>query len=777
MWARSELGRRWRALVALGIIAGIAAGLALAAMAGARRTSTAYGRWRTATAAPDAILFGTQVGIENADYTPVLALPEVVDGGLFALTPVGVTKPGIGGLQPGDFHLYRTLSRPLLVEGRLPNPARVDEIVVNRAAMSHYHLRIGQQLTVDSSTDVAAVFAGGALKGGPSTRATIVGAGDSMMDLIFQPDEPGLITSGEYLRRFQEIPRATNLVVRLKPGTNVTAFHQRAAAAMKVPDIPVRNLGEDRKRITHGTDLERTGLLLFAAAVALAGMVLVGQALTRTVYGLTESVPALRAVGFTGSNVVLGTLLPMTLTGAAGVLVALATAVAFSSRFPVGLARRLDPDLGVHIDWWVLAPGVALLAALVLAASAFAASRAVRAAERPVVMAPGSPLMRAIRRAGPLPVAIGAGLALESGRGERALPVRPAIAGAVAGILGIVGALGLVRGIDDAVTHPPRSGQFWDAVVYPDESHPIPGLAAAVRSDGRVGEVAEIVRIPLDVNGAGLPVYSVDPVRGNPSFVVLHGRAPASPEEAAIGPASAKALHKGIGDQVRISGSDGTTATMKVVGTTLLPQTPHTSFDQGVWVSKAAGRRFAGNIDQAAPDDVIVATARPGVKPAALVDHLHEAIGVEVEGSGPPQDVLFLRNVRTLPRALAAFLAVLAVAALGHALVTAVRRRRHDLAVLRAIGFRPRQSAACIFWQAITVALVGLALGIPIGVVVGRLSWRWVADSTPLLYVAPIAALAILIAIPAAIVLANLLAAYPARRAAGVRPAEVLRTE
>jgi hypothetical protein len=385
--------------------------------------------------------------------------------------------------------------------------------------------------------------------------------------------------------------------------------------------------------------------------------------------------------------------------------------------------------------------------------------------------------MRAGWRAGPLPVAIGAGLALESGRGERALPVRPAIAGAVAGILGIVGALGLVRGIDDAVTHPPRSGQFWDAVVYPDESHPIPGLAAAVRADSRVGEVAEIVRIPLDVNGAGLPVYSVDPVRGNPSFVVLHGRAPAGPQEAAIGPASAKALHKGIGDQVRISGSDGTTATMKVVGTTLLPQTPHTSFDQGVWVSKAAGRRFAGNIDQAAPDDVIVATARPGVKPAALVDHLHEAIGVEVEGSGPPQDVLFLRNVRTLPRALAAFLAVLAVAALGHALVTAVRRRRHDLAVLRAIGFRPRQSAACIFWQAITVALVGLALGIPIGVVVGRLSWRWVADSTPLLYVAPIAALAILIAIPAAIALANLLAAYPARRAAGVRPAEVLRTE
>src|SRR5947209_19060213 len=74
MWARSELGRRWRALVALGIIAGIAAGLALAAVAGSRRTSTAYSRWRTATAAPDAIVFGTQIGKDDTDYSPVLRL-------------------------------------------------------------------------------------------------------------------------------------------------------------------------------------------------------------------------------------------------------------------------------------------------------------------------------------------------------------------------------------------------------------------------------------------------------------------------------------------------------------------------------------------------------------------------------------------------------------------------------------------------------------------------------------------------------------------------------
>src|SRR6266480_1166061 len=116
MWARSELGRRWKALVALGVIAGIAAGLSLAAVAGARRTSTAYARWRTATLAPDAIVFGTQVGQENTDYTPVMKLPEVVAGGQFELAQIGLVGHKVGSLPPGDTVLYRTVARPLIRE-------------------------------------------------------------------------------------------------------------------------------------------------------------------------------------------------------------------------------------------------------------------------------------------------------------------------------------------------------------------------------------------------------------------------------------------------------------------------------------------------------------------------------------------------------------------------------------------------------------------------------------------------------------------------------------
>jgi len=213
------------------------------------------------------------------------------------------------------------------------------------------------------------------------------------------------------------------------------------------------------------------------------------------------------------------------------------------------------------------------------------------------------------------------------------------------------------------------------------------------------------------------------------------------------------------------------------VGTGLLPQTPHSSFDQGLWTTTSTLSAIGGPDALNLENTAVGVNFRPGVNPDAALERMQRRLGTEVDATSLPQDVLLLRNVRTLPKALAGFLALLGLAALGHALVTAVRRRRHDLAVLRAIGFRPLQVAGCIGWQATSVAVVALLVGIPLGIAAGRLSWRWVADSTPLLYVAPIAAFAIIGVIPASLLMANLLAAVPARRAARLRPADVLRTE
>ena len=132
----------------------------------------------------------------------------------------------------------------------------------------------------------------------------------------------------------------------------------------------------------------------------------------------------------------------------------------------------------------------------------------------------------------------------------------------------------------------------------------------------------------------------------------------------------------------------------------------------------------------------------------------------------PPSRLAEIRQVRQLPLALAAFLALLAVAAVGHALATAVRRRRHDLAVLRAVGVTRWQSRATVLVQALVLAGVGITIGVPLGFAAGRTLWRTVATNTPLDYVPPVALWALVLVAPVALLSALVLAAWPSHRAA-----------
>jgi ABC-type lipoprotein release transport system permease subunit len=106
-----------------------------------------------------------------------------------------------------------------------------------------------------------------------------------------------------------------------------------------------------------------------------------------------------------------------------------------------------------------------------------------------------------------------------------------------------------------------------------------------------------------------------------------------------------------------------------------------------------------------------------------------------------------------------------------------VRRRGGELAVLRALGMTSAGLRAALGWQATTLSVIGLAIGVPVGVALGRLSWRVVADHTPLVFAPPLAVLAVLLAVPATIGLSNLIAVYPGWRAGRLRPSDQLRHE
>lgn len=55
-----------------------------------------------------------------------------------------------------------------------------------------------------------------------------------------------------------------------------------------------------------------------------------------------------------------------------------------------------------------------------------------------------------------------------------------------------------------------------------------------------------------------------------------------------------------------------------------------------------------------------------------------------------------------------------------------------------------------------------LPIGIPLGLALGRALWRVVADATPLYYVPPVAIAALVLIVPLALIIANVLAARPA---------------
>ena len=147
--------------------------------------------------------------------------------------------------------------------------------------------------------------------------------------------------------------------------------------------------------------------------------------------------------------------------------------------------------------------------------------------------------------------------------------------------------------------------------------------------------------------------------------------------------------------------------------------------------------------------------------------------------SGPtlPVEVVRLRQITWFPLSVALLLSGLALLSVGCSLIVGVRRRGRELAVLRTLGFTGRQVRATVGWEATVFATVGLIVGIPSGLVAGRLVWRLVADSLGVSTTPTIPGLALAVLSFGALALLNVIAWLPGRSAARTRPADALRVE
>ena len=170
--------------------------------------------------------------------------------------------------------------------------------------------------------------------------------------------------------------------------------------------------------------------------------------------------------------------------------------------------------------------------------------------------------------------------------------------------------------------------------------------------------------------------------------------------------------------------------------------------------------------------------SRPTVASSVAQGDIDPSQSLEVlAGPKRPADIVNFGTMGSAPTVLAVLLGIMAIGALANALVASVRRRRRDLALLKALGFTRRQLSATVGWQATVTMGLAVLLGVPIGIALGRSLWLAFARSVGVVPTPTVPVAGLLLVGLGMLVLANLVAAVPARAAANTEAAVVLRAE
>lgn len=142
-----------------------------------------------------------------------------------------------------------------------------------------------------------------------------------------------------------------------------------------------------------------------------------------------------------------------------------------------------------------------------------------------------------------------------------------------------------------------------------------------------------------------------------------------------------------------------------------------------------------------------------------------------------PTSLINFGEAVNFPLIFGAILALFGGATLAHLLVVSVSRRRHEIALLKVLGFVNGQVGSVVAWQATTLAVIGAAVGTPLGVVIGRVVWRAFANNLGAVP-DPVVPIWLLVAfVVGVVVTANVIAVTPALVATRSRPVQLLRVQ
>jgi hypothetical protein len=482
-----------------------------------------------------------------------------------------------------------------------------------------------------------------------------------------------------------------------------------------------------------------------------------------------------------------------------GVVAAGGVARARSSQTPIGPLRPFEVDPGPRLDWAVTGLGFVVLVVGLGLIAAIAGIRQsphrqlARAGRRPR----RSSAAGAVANAGlPVPAVVGVRLALEPGEGRTAVPVRAAMTGAVVAVVALVASVVFGTSLDSHVHHPRLYGWGWEVTLIDQVGYGNTNRAKVhelLDSDPDIAAQSGVYFGSLEIDAHNVPVMGVE-FDAAVFPTVRAVRNVRAPDEIVLGVTTLAALHKNVGDTVLV-GRGPQPQRMRVVGSAVLPTIgishgAYTSLGVGaaVPVEKVPGvsrRREAGQGNGNDGPNAIFIRLRPGADRVEATKRIAEKANEIGEGPGDalvipvqrPAEIVNYSHMGATPAALAGGLALAVLVSLAVSLLAGVRRRRRDLALLKSLGFTGGQLSATVAWQAATTMLVGVGLGVPLGIVLGRWLWSGFAGELGVLPRPSVPAALLFALAGGLLVLATLAALMPARAAGRTPVAAILRSE
>jgi hypothetical protein len=809
-----------RQVVVLALICGLLGGVALGGLAGARRTDSAYARYLRSINSSDVLV--NVPGPFLGPLRQIQRLPAVQPGGV---TWVGLNADPIVHGRVRDSFLTNNLigsldggyfrgNRMTVLAGHLPR--RAGQIALTSGMAAVFGVSVGGRVTWQLFRLNPRTFASQ-----PASRVTF-----TVTAIVAIP--PVLVDEFDQVPYAVLPPAATRRVLdpalqfgwaglRLRNGIAGLAGlqHELVALAAQVNrtlpppasvSFNIRRLDTVHHEAQQSIRPQAIALALFGMLTALALLVLAGQGLAQLLGRSATDLPALRASGASRAGAAVAIGLDGAVSIAAGILLAAAGAMAVSPLAPVGRVRTFDPARGFRADPLVLAAGSVVLAALLLGILGLLAWRSVRPpGAAPAGRASGG---RNVAAATGLPVSAIVGIrSALARRGDRGpAPVAATLAGTALAVTAVVAAVVFGASLNGLTTHPARYGWNWSLLLDAEGGygHWQPGaIPRLLAGQPEVTGWSTFSFTQLPVDGQEVPVLGLDRHQGSVQPPTTSGHPLTGPDQIELGPSTLRLLGKKVGDRVCAGagrcGQPGAVAReLTVVGTVTLPSiglilADHVSLGRGGMLPERtllAIQRLP-RAGAAAPSAATVLAYPSAVAISLAPGYSGHRLGRRVAAAEPDgrpggtyplsaqrgAAILYDGQMGSQPLVLALAMAGAAVLSLALALLSSVRQRRHELALLKALGLTRRQVRATLAWQASSILLLAVLAGVPLGVAGGRWAWSSFASSLGVVPVTVIPAPALLAGALVLLIAGNLLTALPATVAARTRPAALLRTE